>query len=436
MAPVPRLGSGGALGDIPIHGSLAARFRTRWSWDETDSDFTEHFSARIGDPDRHPVTAYLSLRFTEDVDGRADEGKPSAFSEITDTYGSSFNQRVYSLYADIRRLGPVDLVRAGRQHLHEVPAAVYLDGVSVESEVFRHLLGLQGGAYGGVPVHPFESSPSGDWVAGAWAKVSPWKGGTLRLDYLKGEDEYLLGTSKDELVSLQAWQSLPAGVRLGYSVSGLDREPRQQRFQASYSCTEWDLLLRLNALQQFEEEAQLIQELDEFFVVAREVRPYRQYSGILSKGIGKGGLVVLEAQLRRMEHPEDVGPFNREFLRVRLAPSWSDVVVEGLSLGLVGEHWQVADTDDGDSKSAGFDVTYAVGKLLKVSLGSEYSRFTYDSFTGDERQGVRSLYLRVNWKVRDDLRIEASFATEHSRYADDDALEDINTLKVGTSWTF
>ena len=64
--------------------------------------------------------------------------------------------------------------------------------------------GLRWTAFGGVPVHPYEKSPAGDWIAGAGTSADAWEGGRVSLEWVHIRDRLSLlgirGVEEDDLV--------------------------------------------------------------------------------------------------------------------------------------------------------------------------------------------------------------------------------------------
>ena len=147
-----------------IHGYLSTRYRARWSGGVDDHDVDSVLGLEFGDPNKDRVTGHLMARAIADLNGAS---ATDPFFSLEDTYDQRLTTRLYYAWADIRPESPkqaqVEHWRLGRQIDYLTPEFAWFDGVSAQTRP-RGKQHLQLGLYGGVPVHLYESSASGDAV--------------------------------------------------------------------------------------------------------------------------------------------------------------------------------------------------------------------------------------------------------------------------------
>src|SRR6185295_15685581 len=151
----------------PLHGTLRVKYRYRATPQDSDTDLYEIVTLSYGNPEKDAVTAALSARLAEDLDGNRKVQGFYPFTSVDDRYRSFATQRLYTAYLDFRSPGRAFSLRAGRQALEDFPEAVLMDGALARVQVDPRVVVA---AFGGVPVNLFESSPAGDAMYGASAE--------------------------------------------------------------------------------------------------------------------------------------------------------------------------------------------------------------------------------------------------------------------------
>src|SRR4029078_776739 len=111
--------------------------------------------------------------------------------------------------------------------------------------------------------------------------------------------------------------------------------------------------------------------------------------------------------LRRVSESEDVGEFNRNWQRCYATATFSDVAAKGLAFSLTADRW---DDSSRDINTFGADVSYAVEKQWRASVGTYFSMYKYDFLELDERDDVRTYYLRTTYDLT--ARTELEFLYE------------------------
>jgi hypothetical protein len=309
--------------------------------------------------------------------------------------------------------------------LYDTPVVVWVAGGWAETEDLTELK-IRVGAYGGLPVHFYESSPEGDLIAGGYAQVRPWEGGRVRADYMYVDDEYYFGEHQNELIGVGAWQDLFDRVQLHALYTWLEQESRDVLVRATYREPDIDLLVQASWYRLFQTQEQYAIEFDPFYNSTLEYDPYDQFRGLVSKGFGDHFVVDGGADARRLRNSRDEGPYNHEYERYFVTPSMKDLPWKGLSVSVTGEFWN----SDDDIWSWGADVTQKLNDQLKGSVGTYYSLYKYDYYANEERDDVRTLYLRLRYRLATGVRVDGGYEYEHSD------LDTIHTMRLGLIWEF
>lgn len=409
---------------IPIEGYLSLRYRYRNSEkDGSDQDTMGLLSFQIGDPTRHWITATFLGSGNWDMDG---DTSTNTFNGITDTYNSNVHGQLYDAYVDLHCLDSFQIVRLGRQTIYETPVLVTMDGARIETEELGEWR-FQAGTYGGVSNHYYESSPSGDFVIGAFLGASPWDQGRFRCDWLHGADDTVTQDYDEDLVGFQFWQGIAryARLRVGYTMLGGDSRDFGADGTAYIEC--WDLQLQANYYQLLKTQKNLALEFDPFYDAAFDYDPYFQFRGMVTKGFGEDFSVSTGIDLRRMRDNADEGEYNRDYDHVWLTPVLEDVCVEGLSLGLTGDYWGSKDGED--VISWGADMTMECSERVRTSIGSYYALYKHDISESQERDRVRTYYVTAEYRL-EPVRFRVGYEFEHAEF------DDFHQLDVRMTWTF
>jgi hypothetical protein len=410
--------------DFPVHGSLSSVFRTRSSEGDHDNDVTEVVALDFGDPARHAWTGHLMARLNADLDGR-DDGS-SRLNDINDTYDEALVPHVYDAWAERRDLGAVDSVRLGRQTIWDTPVFAWFDGVSAATKPLTKSK-MSFGAYGGIPVHLYESSRDGDLLAGAWAQAEPWKDGRVRLDWMHPEDDGSLGEHVDNLWRASAWQAFGESLRVDGWFTGLDGQDRDFTARATWAALEQDFTLSATWFELLRTQRDHAPELDPYFETLQELEPYRQVRIVAAKGFGAHVNVQAGIDVRDVTHSEDEGPFNRDFDRVFAMGTLSELLPGKIDLSLTGEQW---DANGSDIESWGLDLSRRFGNDVRASIGTFYALYKVDSFNVDEREDVRTYYARARWHRTESTTWDARIDHE------DTSQGDFTAFLLGMTWAF
>jgi hypothetical protein len=424
-ADAGRAASGSKEGEetLRIDGYLASRYRGRWRGGDDDHDLDEVLWLEIGDPEKDRVSGRLMASVLADLDGH--ESASSPLFSLADTYDSSLHARLFEAYADVKS-SKLSALRLGRQMIWRTPELAWFDGVLVETPEWRRER-IRLGAYGGVPVHLYESSPESDAIAGLFVENRPWNGARARLDWMHLEDERRTAEHEDDLFGLGLWQGIGRSARVEARYTNVEGSSRDVRAAATWFDVDRSLLVQLSHYRLLETQDALVLELDPFSETLQELFPYDQTRLVASKGFGESLDLQVGADLRRVSDEDDVGVFNHDFERYFVTGTLPETLPADLSLALTLEAWE---SDPTDVRTWGADLSRRFGDRLDLSLGSSYALYEYDALLGRERDDVRTSYVRGRWRRSERTSFEAGY-----EYQDDD-LEDSHLVRLGTTWRF
>ncbi len=406
-----------------ISGDVRTRYRLQATFDETDQDLWQVLRFDIGDPDQRDVT----FSFLGDWDWDLDERRRnSAFASSADSYDRHANARLLRAHVTFHRLGTIERARLGRQDGAFLPEVPVFDGALVESEAWTDWK-LSARAYAGVPTHLYESSPSGDWLYGGGVEIEPGEATWAGFHYVRLRDRFLQTTNEDGLFVLEGRHRPIDALQLSARSTAVEGNFRDLQVRANTWLESLGLHLDVSYFTLLRTQRALVTEVDPYFLILREERPYDEWRALISQDIGDHVTIEAGFWIRTLREPTDEGVFNREFRRYFLSPRFYGWPDEGTSFSLTGELWN---TDDEQIQSLGFDLSQELNEDLEVSFGSEYALYEFDPLFGGEREQVRTFYLRGDWDASDSVRLDLSL--EHER----DDRDSYRTLRIGCLWRF
>lgn len=404
-----------------IRGTSQTRLVQRWSGD-SDLDLFEVLSLELGDERADRWTGHMSARLAWDVDGDSS----SSFFSLADSEGHDADVQLYDAYAETQGGGAWDRVRLGRQFVYDTPVGLWFDGVSAQTKP-RGAHAWSTGVYGGVPVHAYESSSRGDWLAGVFEEVRPTRALRVRGDFLHVEDESDFGDHANDLLGLGVFHDGGERLRWDARYSALDGESRDIVLGATWLDYERDLTLRATFQRLLEKQTALALELDPFFDTLLTLFPYDELRVSASKGFGEHAQLLAGADVRRVRDESDVGAFNHDFERVFATVTFERALPGELTLALTGEEWN---GEDSDVSTWGADLSRRWEKKFDAGVGSFYSLFKFDPFAGSEREDVRTYYAYARWRASDSRTFQMRY--EH----EEQDLDDFDSLRWGMTWRF
>jgi hypothetical protein len=401
------------------NGMLSSLYRARHGAGASDQDLLARLTLDVGNDGSDALTAHVSARGYADLDGRPSN---DPYAGLDDSRGNDVEGYLYLAHVDAHHLPHVDLARLGRQDLDETPAFVTFDGLRVDSEEFGDLR-VWASAYGGVPVHFFESSAHGDSVVGGTVGMSPWRDARVRFDYMDLHDEYVAIDHHDSLTGVRWWQRIDS-VHLMGVYTWRDGSPRDLHIGARTLDTPVRLSVDYRGLLSTQRAG--VTEVDPFHEIALDYAPYREVDASLGFDLGEQVLFDVGADVRRLESRADEGAFNREFERYRADFTVLDVFTRGLSVTISGSIW---DSTGEEFETIAGDIEYRPDRSMRLTLGSSYDLFRYDVFTATEHLDVRSFYLRAERRIGDTLWVDGGY--EYQR----DDIDEFHVFRLEVTWT-
>jgi hypothetical protein len=411
-----------APGPFAVRGSLSTRYRLRAVGSETDQEATALLSLAAGEAGRDPFSLHLAGRGYADLDG----AESSRLRGIEDSYGDALTGRLYQAHLDLHVVPGLAVARAGRQTVDDAPVHLHLDGARLETAPLGSA-NVWASAYVGLPVHLFESSRSGDFVAGFAAGAVPWAQGRLRVDWLHLEDRLRTGTRQDDLLGLGLWQGLGSGstLHLGHTRLGSDARDVTVRLHTDFGAC--GLRARVAWYQLLETQRALVTELDPFFEALLEYEPYHQLSFGIDQDLGDHFGLTAGAEVRRLRDRQDDRPFNREFERWYAGPTARGLFGGALAASLTAELWH---TEGERIETLAADVEWGLAETTTLGAGTSYVLYKLDLLSGVERDHVRTYAVRLTHRLGKALRFDLRYEIE------DADLAGFQTFTAGMTWKF
>ncbi|MBI3854900.1 MAG: hypothetical protein HY293_04335 [Planctomycetes bacterium] len=393
----------------PLQGMIRVKYRYRATSTESDTDLYEIISLNYGNAAKDPVTAALTARLAEDLDGNRNVQGYYPFTSLDDRYRSSATQRLYTAYMDFRPAGDDVQLRAGRQLLDEFPETVPMDGGLARLQAGAHVvLSL----FGGLPVNLFESSPAGDAMYGASAEWAPdpQRRGRYRVEYLHLRDENILGLHQDDLVGFTMDEgSGPFTFHARYTM--LEGKSRDFRGRLTAADPEAEFLLQLQGTYVFHRIEALSYALDPYATFLMDLQPYVDLSLRASKSFGEPLTIDASLTSRQLVRNAADTTYNHEFKRVELSPLLRNWPLEDVSFRVSADYWN---SSADDFWTVGGDVSWECRRDLVLSAASSYALYSIDAFSGEEHDRVRTWSLSLKWKVSKGSVIDVRFSLEQN----------------------
>jgi hypothetical protein len=296
----------------------------------------------------------------------------------------------------------------------ETPEVFHFDGVAVESEeIDADDLRLRLGAYGGVPVHFYESSASGDVIYGGYAAAHPWRGGQIRLDAAHIEDEADGVEEEDDLLGISLEHRISPMVGLWLRHTRLDGASRDIEARVDGAAPSIGLSAQLFWYDQPTTRRDATPELDPFSDALHDLAPHQLFGGVAHQGIGEHVTLSAGYHERILADQSDESDFNHEYSRAFATFAWEDWPWEGTAGFVTGDDW---DSTGDDARTASGEIGQELGKTLRASVGSSYALYEYDYLLQEERDDVRTVYLRLDAPLEGPTRFRLELEYERDPF--------------------
>ncbi len=408
-----------------ISGNLSQRYRFRSSSvdDARDQDVYGFLTLDMAYP--HPearherpygeVGFHFQGSYDLDIDGfrsASDSRGFVPFTDVSNTFGDRFHAFLHSAYAEVADFSVLEHLRFGRQRIHREEGILF-DGAHAKSKVWKT---LSADLYAGVPAHLYESSPSGDLLTGVGVESTPLDGLSLGADYFFIRDRRdSAPDANDDLYAIHADYRITDEWSTNVSASWVEERDRRQLIDLRYVSKNWGSsvygrVLRQNGIVDF-----LSSELSAFQLVQGSYAPFFQYQIDAHQPIAEHFGVGTGVSVRELEDSSDEGLFNHEYQNVYLSFDARDVW-RGGRISLRGD---LFNSDNDEIYAAGVEAEQRFAKAWRIRIGTDYSLYRFDEFTGTERDRDRLYYVKVLWKATDWLHLDSQYRYEkdsHSEY--------------------
>lgn len=272
--------------------------------------------------------------------------------------------------------------------------------------------------FGGIPVHLYDTSHSGDWMVGG---AIDWKvNQTVQLGalYAVVNDRIVLEKSgqydqNDEVLqfatafSYGKWNFEPRLI-------GLNGKFQKTENKFTFTHLQKSLTIQLNYNQLFNEQDFVASDIGEFTAFLPDFNityyPYYEASATVSKGISEKISLDGGVQLRKMDKEDIETTFNHSFVKYFLNFSFSKVITEKTNFLIGGTGWQ----NLGESKNfvggAIASINQQIGRFFWVEMGTDFSRYRYDPTSLTEQENVYSYFANFRFKANYmELKLEYAY---------------------------
>jgi hypothetical protein len=378
----------------PWSGDVTVRMRSRFTDEDHDLDLYQYLRVRHRREDAPGWSASMYVRLSEDLDGSEDGSSFFVFDSVDDTYDSPVLSRLYHLYANWRsETGTVEQVRIGRQDV-TAGEVFHVDGVHalVRGPRDGHVF-----VFAGIPSHLYESSIEGDWIVGAGASFSPWRGAVVDVSDVFVEDESgYYGTPNANLATLEASQRVGASGVARAGAQMLDEDLRQAWGSADLAIARLDATVRGSVRVQPLKEREQAYDVDPYFAILLDLEPYWEATLSASKGLGPATTVEAGVHLRRLADEDDEGDFNHEFTRLWATATRRVGRCRDVSVAVTGEWWSAEEGEE--TAAAGFEVDWRPSPRWRARAGMDYALWRTDLYAAEERTDSYGWYARATYR--------------------------------------
>lgn len=377
-------------------GYSTIRYRAQnLSGNTSDQDAFQYLNLSLGDYEEDNVTWYFFGSFREDIDnssntvtktklrrlifpGTPKESDPvisnSPFFSTDDSQSDGFIARPHELFANVREFAIFKDIRIGRQYMREVEN-LHFDGLRMELPEY---MGIRPVIFAGAPVHLFESSSSGDSLAGAYIELQPANGSRLRLTYTHINDNNKdTGGNEDNLIAVNLRHNITKRWNIFADFSMLGGRARDVEVRSSHLLVDAGMNINVSLYKQLGTLDEHGIDLDDFNIITGDLLPFTEYSANIHKRLWKNFAIGTGVNIRNMNSKADEGSFNHEYTHYYATLSFHDLPFRGTSVSVTAN---VYNTDDNDTRSVGLDVRQKVGQKLTISAGAHHSLFQFDRF--------------------------------------------------------
>jgi hypothetical protein len=167
--------------------------------------------------------------------------------------------------------------------------------------------------------------------------------------------------------------------------------------------------------------------LDPYYSVLRSYQPYQEVGFSVRQDLSARIGAEAGLWIRRLKRSRDVGPFNHEFERYYTVLTVRDWPFTGSEIAVTGNAYDTGSDAIWEIEGA---FRQELGPASVVEVGSGYALFDEDRFTFEERNNIRTGFVRFDHAIIEALSARAEYAVEN-----DDA-DTTHRVEVGVRLRF
>ncbi len=405
-----------------LRGRLDAWFRSRSQdrLDESDRDavLTGFLDGSLRDAEGGEDFRFLfDGVLTADLDGL--ERPRESYYGLGDTRNSDTHGFIYAAWAESAAVVDGLKLRAGRQEIHREDA-LYFDGLRVDAASNGPITGV---LYAGSPVRFYESDRTGDFLGGFGLRWAARPGLRVGFDEVFFRDRAPAGDRSqvinNNLSLLTAHWAAGTDTMIRASSSWIGADARRQQVSMIWSLPEQGWWSRVHLRHQSDYGEVVVTDLSPFAAVLGDVAPYWSGSAELHRRLGKTDF-GLGYSGRWLDNSDDEGLYDREYTRWFLLLSQEDFPVERMNAGLRGDLWDVGTSG---LVAAGAYLAWLPDDASRYELGTDFSKYRFDAYSGREYLDDRQYYFRLRHRVSEQLSLRFRAAWDRSQFGTDTLLE-------------
>lgn len=249
----------------------------------------------------------------------------------------------------------------------------------------------------------------------------------MRFDWMHIDDDVYAADGTDDLVAVQAWHAIDDRTTVYAKHTWLDGNARDLVLRGQSYWEQLGIDGSLTYRELLSTQSAQTTEFDPYSPILVTYAPYRQIEALATKQFGERWAVSAGCDARQLRDDGAESQFNREYTRFYAGPSVQKLFGKDLTLSGNAERWNAI---DGDYTTFSGDLRWRASPLTTATMGTSYARFAYDAFAAEERDNVRSWYLRVQHRPKPDLRIDGTIAHEQND------IDSYVHFRIGATWTF
>ncbi len=421
---------------LQFQGYISGRYISRSSHiaDETvrDEDAFSELRLDMSRPKTNSYELHLFGTLRYDILGDRNGKSFYPYEDIGNTSRHRTMGQLYEAHLALNKpFAGATQIRIGRQDgLRDEP--VFFDGIAADFAVAQKLAMT---VYGGASVHFFELDNrwGDDRLAGIGMDLFPLSGVGINLDYLYVDDKLTpsgMVTRHDHLASFRMNQRFSPNLRTTVKARSVNDDPRDIMLRAAATAPDAGLEIIGSYFRQFRLQNELSNEFSPYYDILGQSSPYQSYDVKTRVVLGRRFAIDLGYFQRSLLQRAEENAFNRSFRRTYAVLDITGLLLKGLSLSIIAEHWR---SGPQDFSSSGYDLGYAFkqgGRSPSIHAGSYYSLYKYDYYLlYGERTSVRTDYVKLELPFARRFALSGSFETERS-------LEAYKTAKMGMRYEF